>query len=89
MIRWQGYILQFHLKINLIARTKNVIHSGGPSRSFLPNSEDRSCGDVAVDVGRSVERVESDAEFACLVLWDNDRFIVLLRDQNSTDVRVV
>mmetsp|Transcript_72262 Transcript_72262/g.217199 ORF Transcript_72262/g.217199 Transcript_72262/m.217199 type:complete len:485 (-) Transcript_72262:71-1525(-) len=57
-------------------------------RHLLVDGEDGSGGHVAVDVRRAVERVEGDAEAAGVFLGNDDRLLILLRDEDAARARL-
>mmetsp|Transcript_70811 Transcript_70811/g.198368 ORF Transcript_70811/g.198368 Transcript_70811/m.198368 type:complete len:323 (-) Transcript_70811:170-1138(-) len=70
-------------------RLEDVGRAGLTLRSLLEHREDGARGHVAVDVRRSVERVERHAQRPAGSLGHDDGLLLLLRNQESTRARLL
>mmetsp|Transcript_20060 Transcript_20060/g.29753 ORF Transcript_20060/g.29753 Transcript_20060/m.29753 type:complete len:224 (+) Transcript_20060:612-1283(+) len=67
------------------SRTKQIVHR---SILFLVDRENSSNRDIAVNVGRTIERVECNTELSSLVGGNNNWFLILLGHKNAADTAV-
>ena len=65
--RWEAAVSD-EQRNNVVARAQNVLNRAElRRRRALIHSEDGAGADVAVDVGRAIERVDGDAEAASML----------------------
>mmetsp|Transcript_16355 Transcript_16355/g.39940 ORF Transcript_16355/g.39940 Transcript_16355/m.39940 type:complete len:261 (-) Transcript_16355:302-1084(-) len=68
--------------------SQQILDGSVGSRSAFVNREDGSDTDVAVNVGRPVQRIKGDTEFSGTSRGDNNWLLVFFRHQNAADTRV-
>lgn len=69
-------------------RAEKIIDGSLGSLLLFENTENGTDRDVAVNVTRSIERIEGDAELASLLLRDDDGLLLLLRNEDGANSRV-